>query len=164
MLLFTGCNTDLQTKQWASKTLKNQSRISLFDGYVGLSYVENKGMAFGLFQKDNSRVPYSFLTGLTLIANLFLVFVIWLHRKESFFFLLPLFIILSGALGNLLYKLRFGYVVDFIHINLNSPLSFPYIFNIADILINVGMCLFILRIFFIKDNTKNKTILPAAEA
>ncbi|MFC1564907.1 signal peptidase II [candidate division KSB1 bacterium] len=158
VVLFTGCNTDLHTKQWAVETLKDQPQISIFDGYVNLSYVENRGMVFGLFQRHGSSLRYFLQLGLTLLATVSFIIVIWLNRRGSIFFLLPLFIVLSGALGNLFYRIRFGHVVDFIHFSFKGPFEFPYVFNVADILISTGMVLLLLQLILTRKKAEGEII------
>jgi signal peptidase II len=72
---------------------------------------------------------------------------IWRLRRQSFFVQLPFYIILSGAVPNLLNRILRGSVVDFIHIHWKDVLDWPYLFNVADALIVAGvLLLFVLNI------------------
>ena len=64
-------------------------------------------------------------------------------------FLLPYLIILGGAVGNLIDRIRYGYVVDFIYFHIRDRFSWP-IFNVADILLSVGVGLLLIQLFFLK--------------
>lgn len=102
----------------------------LWPGVIGFAYVENYGAAFGLFQ--GSALPIALLTALLLLA--LLVFLMAnggrLHRAAKALG----WLLLGGAAGNLYDRLRYGFVVDFLHVEL---FSFP-VFNVADICVCVA--------------------------
>lgn len=106
---------------------------SLFD----LTYVENRGASFGMLAGGMaSRLILSAIS-IAVAAAL----VIWLGRLRRRFAAAGAILIIGGALGNLHDRIAYGYVVDFLDF---SGLYFPWVFNIADAAINVGVgCLIV---------------------
>ena len=137
---------DQITKYAAVKYLKDQASIVLIDGVFELTYLENRGAAFGMLQ--NKQVFFIIATVLVLgvIAYFYLKRIpnerrfIWLDAVAILFF--------AGAIGNFIDRVMQNYVVDFFSFVL---INFP-IFNVADIYVVVGMFLFIfLGLFYYKE-------------
>ncbi len=101
-------------------------------GIFDLTYTENRGVSFGLFAGGmTSRI---LLSVLSLVVSGFIVR--WLGTIVRPLTAIGAGLILGGALGNLIDRVAYGYVVDFLDF---SGLYFPYIFNVADAAINVGV-------------------------
>ena len=134
---------DLKTKGLAKAELMERS-ISLVDNYFDLSYVENHAIAFGFLGSivKDIRVPLIFL--LTISATFLLFYIIWQVRDKNFRFLLPFFIILGGAYGNIIDRMLNGFVTDFFHSHYFYKYNFP-VFNVADVLVNIGIILIIIQ-------------------
>lgn len=116
---------DQMTKHLASIFLQMQF-ISIFKFFI-LTFATNKGIAFGLFPGVKEIVIYLSLfivVGISLIPS-------FVRLKKSTNIFLEL--IVGGALGNLIDRIRFGYVIDFITIK-----YWPTVFNVADIFIFLG--------------------------
>ncbi len=148
LTLVIGFSADLLTKNWAVNTLKNQSSLSIINGYLECSYTENRGMIFGIYNKEKPNPIQFVLKYLTIFGTVLLGFYMWYCRKEPLSFLVPLAVILSGAIGNSIDKIRYGFVVDFIHIHLGDILNWPYLFNVADVFICVGCGGMVLQVLF----------------
>jgi len=101
--------------------------------YLNVTLVKNTGTAFGLFEGSNIL-----FTILALITIAVITIIFFKTRKRSFSFRLSLIFILSGALSNLIDRLRFGYVIDYI------DLKFWPVFNIADSAVTTGIILLML--------------------
>jgi len=159
-ILIAGCNADLYTKRWARGTLKGRPPVSLFGGTMTLDYTENRGMVFGILNRKEFSSIHGLLRHITLIGTLVLALYIFFSRKKPFLFLLPFYIILGGALGNAFDKIRFGFVTDFIHIRLGRFFNWPFLFNIADVLLCVGIgllvCLMILKREYFEEDFRKK--------
>ena len=113
--------------------------INLFKGF-SLVYVENKGVSFGFL----SQYDISFYLGiLSVIISFYIIFLIYKSPQKIEAFGLSL--ILGGALGNGLDRLKNGYVVDFIDVSYNN-LHWPA-FNFADSFITIGAIIFFINIF-----------------
>lgn len=106
---------------------------SIFD----LTYVENRGASFGMLAGGmGSRIILS-----TISIAVATALVLWLARLHRRFAAAGAALIIGGALGNLYDRIAYGYVVDFLDF---SGLMFPWVFNIADAAINVGVgCLIV---------------------
>jgi signal peptidase II len=157
--MITGCNADLHTKQMAMNTIKENQTVTIVNGFMELSYRKNIGMVFGVLSNKESIVKHYLLTGLTFSSILFIFYIIWYFRKLSFFYHLPFFLILSGALGNVIDRIRFGHVIDFIHIHWRNTLDWPFVFNIADVFICSGEVLLLVTIIMKRDTFK-KVLRP----
>lgn len=118
-------------------------RVTLWPGLLALTHVHNRGMAFGLFSDLDGR----WLRWALALVALAAVYVIWSyarHERHRPAVLVAFGAILGGALGNLVDRLRFGYVVDFVlaHWDLHE---FPA-FNVADSAITLGGILLFLAL------------------
>lgn len=102
-----------------------------------LTYVENRGASFGMLAGGmGSRIILSSIS--IAVAGALLI---WLGRLNRRFAALGATLIIGGAIGNLYDRIAYGYVVDFLDF---SGLYFPWVFNIADAAINIGVgCLIV---------------------
>ncbi len=141
--MISGCSVDLKTKEIAKTNLKDNATI-LIENVFDLRYVENHAIAFGFlgFIKEDIRIPLIFIV--TISVTFIVFFIIWKMRKEKFRFLLPFFIIIGGAYGNILDRIYNGFVTDFFHFHYFYKYNFP-VFNVADILVNIGLILILFQ-------------------
>ncbi len=116
----------------------NQS-IVVINNFFSISYVRNIGAAFGLFAGKQIL-----LIIVTMIFIYFLIDYILKIKKKDVFKIIYFSMILSGAIGNLIDRIFRGFVIDYLDFKLLFY-DFP-VFNLADILIVVGMLLFLLEI------------------
>ena len=136
---------DQLTKYLAVIRLKEQAAVPLIRGVLELSYVENRGMAFGLLQ--NGRWVFLVLTVLAVAAFIFL-FIRIPAEKRFRPLTVGLVFLTAGAVGNLIDRIRLGYVIDFIYIKL---INFP-VFNVADCYVTwTGVILAILLLFHYRE-------------
>lgn len=135
---------DQATKQLALSTLEYQQAVPVVEGWLNWTLVYNYGAAFS-FLSDASGWQRWFFSALAVAISL--VLGTWLSRlpRHDWAQALPFALIIGGALGNLVDRLRFGYVVDFIDVH-HSGWHFPA-FNLADSGISVGAVLLILFSF-----------------
>lgn len=111
--------------------------------FFNLVLAHNKGAAFSFLANESGWQRY-FFTALSVGAALFIVYLMKRHAGQRLF-CWALALILGGALGNLLDRLLYGYVVDFLDFFLpHSTLPHFPAFNVADSAIFIGACLFIL--------------------
>jgi signal peptidase II len=137
----------------------NKPRIALCDDplmpFFNLTMLWNPGVSMGLFQADSQLAKWG-LTAMTCAIALFVAWAITREkdRVQQFAFAL----VLGGALGNILDRVRFGAVVDFIRFHL-EPIGVDwsfYVFNVADAAISVGVALLVFRAFFPGPLAENK--------
>jgi signal peptidase II len=102
---------------------------------LAFTLVRNDGISFGFFQTHAGWTRWA-LAAFSLAASLALV--AWARRAERALTGLAVGLILGGALGNLIDRVRLGAVVDFVDVH---PLIFPWIFNLADSGITIGVIL-----------------------
>jgi len=137
--------TDQISKYLVVKHIFPISTYSVVHGVFSLTYVENTGAAFGIF--PGGGVVFLILSVVIVIG--ICAYYISLpkggvYKKMRF----ALILILSGAVGNLIDRIRLGYVVDFLHLTF---VDFP-VFNVADSLVVCGtIFLAILLFFFVKN-------------
>ena len=115
--------------------------IPLLSDFVRLTFVRNSGAAFGLL--PGNRTPFLFTTFLAIAALLFLLF---RSRRTGAGISSYLVLVLAGATGNLIDRLRLGEVVDFVDIGWKN-VRWP-VFNVADAAVTVGVLLFLYRSLF----------------
>ena len=132
---------DQVSKHLVLTYLKGENDISLISGVLQLRYIENRGMAFGLFE---GKIPVFVI----LCLLFFCLFVYVYARIPRTRYYLPLavtsVIMVSGALGNFIDRVFRGYVVDFIYFSL---IDFP-VFNMADIYVVCSGLLLVLLVCF----------------
>lgn len=149
LMLMFGVAMDQITKYYAVIKLKNQPAYNLIDGVLEFNYLENKGAAFGMLQ--NQKIFFVFVALIFIGVIAFVIFRIPLEKKYCSLHVL-LVMISAGAIGNLIDRLRFDYVVDFIYLVF---INFP-IFNVADIFVTVSTVILIIQILFVyKENDFN---------
>lgn len=122
----------------------------LIENIFNLTLVHNPGAAFGLFSGLHAdwREPLFFiLPGITLS----IIFFAFIRLQESQkFSIYSLSMIVGGALGNLIDRLRLGYVIDFVDFHWKNKYHFPA-FNLADSGITIGIFILLFSIFFEKE-------------
>ena len=121
---------DQASKMWIVHGLDLPSLRKIeISGIFDLSYVENRGASFGMLH--GMRWILALIS-----AGVSLGLAWWLGRLTRPVAALGVGFIIGGALGNLYDRLAYGYVVDFLDF---SGLHFPWVFNVADMAINVGI-------------------------
>ncbi len=130
---------DQLTKAWVSEALMLGQRVPVLP-VIDLIYTHNRGAAFS-FLAGASGWQRWFLSGVAMVASIVLVIWLWRLRAGEQRMALTLMLLLGGALGNLIDRLRFGYVEDFILLHWRGA-TFPA-FNVADMAITCGAILLI---------------------
>ena len=123
--------------------------INLIDNFFSLTYVRNYGAGFSILQ--NATV---FLSLLSIVAIIVLTYMLFKTRNNDTLSKISYLLIISGAIGNLIDRIRLGYVVDFLDfiiINYDYP-----VFNIADSFITIGCFLLIFMVIMESKNAKHK--------
>ena len=128
--------------------LTKQIVVSLFalgdsmviNSYLSWTYIQNTGAAFSILS-GGGAIKKAFLLGVSLFVSLMVM--VWIHKTPAILRqrLFGQFILLSGALGNLLDRAQYGYVIDFIDVHYQN--YYWPVFNVADSLIFIGVILLI---------------------
>ena len=139
-----------QWSKWAIKTSFNlyQSKPVIQD-LLHFTYVTNDGMAFGLSFPGGKHV----LLIMTILLTGFIVGFLWKEKNGHPLIKYGLALILSGAIGNLIDRLLYGKVVDFLDLMIGN--FHWYIFNVADSSVTIGMILFIIHSVYIEQKKTN---------
>ncbi len=136
---------DQASKFWIVEIVRLPERrrieiSSIFD----LSFVQNNGASFGLFAGGmGSRIFLSLLVSSVVVGLL-----IWLGGLRRPVAAAGVAFVIGGALGNLYDRVAYGYVIDFLDF---SGLYFPWVFNVADMSVNVGVALLLLDAWQTRD-------------
>ncbi len=143
---------DQLSKHWVLNILKLRDQPL---GHIELSHifdltlVWNTGVSFGLFRAD-SMIGRLVLSGFALAVMG--IMVMWLLRADRRLMAASLGLIIGGASGNLIDRLRFGKVVDFIDF---SDIHFIWVFNVADSAISIGVILMLIDAFWVDRQQKS---------
>lgn len=144
---------DIFTKRWAMDTLRTQS-LDLFGGLVPLTLAYNRGAAFGISIGSD---PRWFFIPVTVLAMILLAYLLVHTDPRDRFRLFALSLVFSGALGNLIDRVRWNRgVVDFI-----GPIDLGFmdwpIFNVADMAISCGAVALAISFWMEEEPTKEVT-------
>ena len=131
------CNIEGVFVSWKYILGGNYGLSNLFN----IHFVWNRGISFSAF---NAVMP-AILCVLTAFIILYLLY--YLFRKAALYERLPIALIIGGALGNLVDRIRFGAVADFIQWHIGGWWTFPAIFNIGDMFITFGVILYLINLF-----------------
>jgi len=130
---------DQVTKAWVLRALPGSPPVTVIPGFFDLVLSRNTGGVFGLFAGPPSLARRVFFVGATAVALSFLAALLRTWGRESRLLLVALSLVAGGAVGNLVDRLRFGSVVDFIDWHWRS--HHWYTFNVADAAITTGAAL-----------------------
>lgn len=154
ILILALIGIDQLTKWLVRASLSSSRSIEIIGGFFNLTYVENRGAAFGLLQ--NMKVFFVLVALIVAIVGL-----VYIHRSKSRdgartkkdlrivrINRLAVSSIIGGAIGNLIDRLWLGYVVDFF----DFRFIWSYVFNFADILVVVGTVVFCISMFMLGED------------
>lgn len=145
VVMLAAVAVDQFTKDLAVENLQGRGSYVLIQGVLELQLFCNTGIAWSMLE---GQMVFILFTGVVLLGVM-LFFIIKLPEQKKFHILYILFGVLAGgAVGNMIDRLRLGYVVDFIYISL---IHFP-IFNVADMCIVISIFIFaFLFLFYYKE-------------
>lgn len=124
-------------KYWALNYLKGIGSIPVINNIFNLTYVENRGAAFGMLQ--NNQTIFIVVAAIASCYGLY-----YLHTKKvNNIGKIGILLVISGAVGNLIDRVRLGFVIDY----LDFHIIWSYVFNLADCFVVVGtilLCIYII--------------------
>lgn len=133
---------DQISKYLAVKYLANIGSIPIIKNIFHLTYVENRGAAFGMFQ--NNQIIFIVVAIAACVFGLY-----YLYKKDlNILGKSSIILIISGALGNLIDRIRLGFVVDYF----DFRVIWDYVFNVADVFVVVGTILLCVYIIFFEND------------
>ncbi|ERT63316.1 MULTISPECIES: signal peptidase II [Peptoniphilus] len=140
---------DQLSKFFVVSFLKGQSPYILIDGFLSFYYIENRGAAFGILQ--NSQLLFSIITIVVLLG--LMIYLIKNYKSSSLATKISLTLIIAGAIGNFIDRLRLKYVIDFISFRMFGH-DFA-VFNLADSFIVIGTII-VMILVILHENPKRK--------
>jgi lipoprotein signal peptidase len=138
------CNVNGVIASWTDIIGGDYGLSNLFN----IHFIWNRGISFSAF---NFLMPV-ILSVLTAIIIAWLLY--YLFKRALVYERLPIALIIGGALGNLVDRIRFGAVADFIQWHIGGIWTFPAIFNVGDMFITFGVILYLINMFI----NRNKCI------
>lgn len=145
---------DQVIKYFVVQGLQGTGVVSFIPGILDLTYVENKGVAFGMF----TNLRWFFVAFVSVVIVLFLVLLIK-NKGKSKVFSIACALIIGGGLGNLIDRIFLGYVVDYLALTF-----FPPVCNFADYCITAGTILLIVYLLFIYKPIEKKKALDGEDS
>ena len=146
LIILSLIGIDQFSKYLALNYLKGVSSIPIINDVFHLTYVENRGAAFGLFQ--NNQIIFVIVAMIACIVGLY-----YLYKKDlNLLAKSSIILLISGAIGNMIDRVRLGFVVDYF----DFRIVWEYVFNIADIFVVVGTILLCIYILFFEDKEQVK--------
>ncbi len=135
---------DQATKFWVMEVfgLADRGRAEVA-GPFQLTFVQNEGVSFGLFRGEAEWIRWA-LCAFSLVVSIGLA--VWARRAEKTITGLAVGLVMGGAIGNLIDRVRYGWVIDFLDF---TRIHFIWVFNVADAAISVGVALLILETLFV---------------
>jgi signal peptidase II len=150
---------DQLTKHWIIATLRLHEGFAVVDGFFNIIHVRNPGAAFGFLAGASPAFRSVFFLAVTLVAILLIIHYLRHTLRQAGIEKLPvvfsLALILAGAVGNLIDRLRFGEVVDFLDVYIGTT-HWPA-FNVADASISTGAAILVIALFVKKEEKRNGT-------
>lgn len=126
--------------------LDKTSPTVVIPNLFNLTYVENRGAAFGML----ADARWIFIT-FTVLITIFLIYILFKKKIDNKLFLASVILIIGGGIGNLIDRIFLGYVVDYLSISF-----FPPVCNFADYCITIGAVLLVIYIVFVSDFCKKE--------
>ena len=110
------------------------------------TWTENRGISLGFAQAESDWQRWLLVAGTAIIAG---IVAWWIRKEEKSGERIALALVLGGALGNIVDRVRLGYVVDFLDLHFGEWRPF-LVFNVADAAISIGVVILLLRAIFIR--------------
>lgn len=136
---------DQVVKLYIQQTMLLHETIVVIPGFFHLTYIRNPGAAFGLLADQGNGFRFVFFGITSLVAVVLLGVLLYKAPQDQWLMPLAISLVLGGALGNLLDRIRFGEVVDFLDFFVKD-FHWPA-FNVADSAITVGIAILLMHFF-----------------
>ena len=150
---------DQWTKGLITRSFEVHQSTSVISNLFDLTYVRNSGAAFGLFASVDSSVKAIVLNSVAVLVFLIVSAYVLLSLHRSIRLQLGFSLILGGAIGNLMDRVRFGFVVDFLDFSISGH-HWPA-FNVADSAICIGVGLLFLDM--LRNEEEERREVPVSE-
>ena len=145
---------DQLTKLYFEHNYQLYQTTAIIEPIFNFTLAHNYGAAFS-FLADKGGWQKRVFGGLALAVYIGIMAYLRKITQQAKLLALGLSLVMAGALGNLIDRVRLGYVIDFLHVHYGNAWHFP-IFNIADVAINIGVALILIDAFLLE--SKRKTL------
>ena len=146
ILFLTGL--DQFSKSLIVSYIDEYSHVDIIKGFFSLTYVRNTGAGFSILEGQQT-----FLIIITVAAILFFVYMLAKSKQNETLKVISLLLVISGALGNLIDRISYNYVIDFLDFVIFGW-DYP-VFNVADSFLTIGVILLIINVFLEDKNAKH---------
>jgi signal peptidase II len=154
VLTVVGLIADQSTKLYIDRSMRLFDSIPVLADFFHITYVRNRGAAFSFLSDASWRLP--FFIGISLVASIAILVAFHKLRDDQKLAQVSLAMIFSGAIGNLVDRIRLGEVIDFLDVHWYRH-HWPA-FNVADSLICVGVFLLAVDMLLEDKRTKGLTV------
>lgn len=154
LLTVGGLLLDQATKLYIDRSMQLFDSIPVVTNLFNITYVRNRGAAFSFLSEASWRLP--FFIGITLVASIAILVAFFKLRDDQKLAQTSMAMIFSGAVGNLIDRLRLGEVIDFLDVHWYRH-HWPA-FNVADSLICLGV--FLLALDMLLEDRRLKRPTP----
>ncbi len=152
---------DQAVKWWVTGplALREEGDQIVLGPIFNLTRTHNYGVSLGIFTARSPEMRWALVA---LTAGIALVVLVWLLRERKLGDIVPLGLVLGGALGNIRDRAMFGYVIDYADLHFGSYQPF-LVFNLADAAITSGVVIILARSFLIREKPPQAAGAPATE-
>lgn len=144
---------DQTSKAWAIRRLRFGDDVSVIPNFLNFAYAQNTGVAFSFLDNQGDAGRWG-LSAVAIVAAVLVLYYFWRVPHTHDRLLGALGLLLAGIVGNVADRLRLGFVIDFIDVQIGSW-HYPT-FNVADMAICIGAGLLILDMFLTRKDDKNE--------
>jgi len=137
---------DQATKALVTVVIDRYRTVTVIPGFFNLTHVTNPGGAFGFLASQGTTVRNIFFFAVSWLAVLLVLYFFWRTPRSHRLLSMAFAMILGGAIGNMIDRVRLGSVVDFLDFYVGKY-HWPA-FNVADSAITVGMLIFVFHLLF----------------
>ncbi len=148
MTVFSIILLDQITKYYIDSYMSVGDSFPVVQGLFNITYVRNPGAAFGIFAGSPAVFRTVFLIAVTSAAMVLILYYVWMNRERGPLMNLSLSLIFGGAVGNLIDRIRFGEVIDFLDFYI-GPHHWPA-YNVADAAISTGAVFLLITLIWKK--------------
>ena len=145
IIVLTTMILDQVVKLYIQHNMRLHETVVVIPGFFHLTYIRNPGAAFGLLASQGNGFRFIFFGLTSLVAVMLLVMLLYNTPHHQWLAPVAISLVLGGAFGNLLDRIRFGEVVDFLDFFVND-FHWPA-FNVADSAITVGITILVIHFF-----------------
>lgn len=149
---FTAVAADQLSKLLIQANFLPGGTLPIIPGYFNLTYTKNPGAAFGFLAESHPAFRVPFFIGIPILAIGAIGLLLKRLPPDELRISSGLVLVIAGAIGNLIDRMRLGFVIDFLDFHWRLEAHFPA-FNVADMAITTGVVILIIDLFFREESS-----------